>query len=371
MRSRSTFFQKLRTYTVLPFRVSAVVLCLSYLLLLIAELSTSAADVLNNTVCQGLRSALATLTSPFPFSFGEWVLLLAPTALTFTLAVLFVRCHTAAARVRLLSFVLSVVCTLASMHILTLGIAYRTTPLDRTLGITREVPTEAELYDTAAYLVACAERELDAITFGESGSSVMPYSAVELSEKLCDAYARVNGQYGVPYNLRSRVKMPMASKALSYAHLLGIYSFYTGEANVNADYPSYNFPATAAHEFAHQRGIIREDEANFMAHLVCIASDDAYIRYSGYTHLLIYVLNACYRVSAYDSSIYADFYKSIDVRIRREFYAENLHSEQYDTAFGEVSSSLNDLYLQANGTDGAVSYGYVVDMAVAFYKNRR
>lgn len=371
MRSRFTLFQTLRAYTVRPFRASVVVLCLSYLLLLMAELSPQAADALNNTLCQGLRSALALLTSPFPFSFGEWVLLLAPTALTFTLAVLFVRCHTAKARVRLLSFVLSVVCMIASMHILTLGIAYRTTPLDRTLGITRETPTEEELYDTAAYLAACAARELDAIEFGESGSSVMPYSSDALSEKLCDAYERVYEQYGVPCRLRSRVKMPIVSKALSYARLLGIYSFYTGEANVNADYPPYNFPSTTAHEFAHQRGIIREDEANFMAHLVCISSDDAYIRYSGYTHLLVYVLNACYRATAYDTDIYAELYKSIDVRIRREFYAESLYSEQYDTAFGEMSNSLNDLYLQANGTDGAVSYGYVVDMAVAFYKSRR
>lgn len=372
MRSTSSK-HPLRAYTVLPFWITLFSLALCLLLLLLSELSPAIADGLNGSLSQWLRRHLASVTSYLPFSLGEWVLMLTPTALTFLLLLLFVRCHTAAARVRLLSFVLSVVFAISSMHILTLGIAYRTTSLDGALGLERREVSTEELYETAELLRLRAEAELDAVTFGEGGSSVMPYSLDELSASLCDAFAAVHATYGVADDFRSRVKAPVASRVLSYAHLLGIYSFYTGEANLNVDYPAYNFPFTSAHELAHQRGVIREDEANFVAHLVCISSSDAYIRYSGYVNLLVYVLNACYRASAAagDTEAYSAFYKTIDVRIRREFYAESLHSEQYDTAFGELSSDLNDLYLQANGTAGAVSYGFVVDMAVAFYKGQR
>ena len=45
---------------------------------------------------------------------------------------------------------------------------------------------------------------------------------------------------------------------------------------------------------AHQRGIAREDEANFIAFLVCMASDDPYIRYSGYLEVYEYVASSLY-----------------------------------------------------------------------------
>ena len=49
----------------------------------------------------------------------------------------------------------------------------------------------------------------------------------------------------------------------------------------------------------------------------------------------------------------------------KEFY------EKYsDNVVGDISGAINDAYLQANGTQGSVSYGLVVDLAVAyFHKN--
>ena len=51
--------------------------------------------------------------------------------------------------------------------------------------------------------------------------------------------------------------------------------------------------------------------------------------------------------------------------------AYNKFYEPYkDNIVGEVSGAINDAYLQANGTQGSISYGLVVDLAVAyFHKN--
>ena len=369
MNAVSAFFRFFRTYTTRFFRVCLVLLLGCGCLLLLSIVSPTVADALNRTVCHGVRVGLGTLTSLVPFSVGELLLFLIPTALTFAVVWLFVRSHDRASRIRVISSVLAIGCLAASMQTLTLGIAYRATPLEQRLSLTPEGATAEELLSVAEHLRDEAHALLDEITFDENGSSVMPYDTDTLSDKLMDAYARVEQDYpDAVYGFTSRIKPVVASRVMSYAHIIGVYTFFSGESNLNVDYHDYNFPFTSAHEFSHQSGVAPEEAANFMAHLVCIASDDAYIRYSGYANLLVYVMNAYYRAVA-DADVYATFYYSVDERLRGEFHAESVHSQQYDTAFGELSSDLNDLYLKANGTEGRVSYGFVVDLAVAFYKD--
>ena len=48
--------------------------------------------------------------------------------------------------------------------------------------------------------------------------------------------------------------------------------------------------------------------------------------------------------------------------------AYNEFIEPYeDHVLGEVSSTVNNAYLEMNGTEGVASYGLVVDLAVAYY----
>ncbi len=362
-------YDAIRTHTTRFFRICFALLLLSWLLLLAATLSTPVADALNGTLCHAVRVGLGRLTSLVPFSVGELLLFLIPTGLTFAIAWVVVRAQTRAARLRCLSCVLAVVCLVLSMQTLTLGIAYRAAPVDRALSLTRQNVTAEELLHVAERLRDEAQATLDDITFDENGSSVMPYDIPTMNEKLMQAYACVDEQYpDLVQHFPTRIKPVTASRIMSYMHIIGVYTFFSGDANLNVDYPDCHFPATAAHELAHQRGIAPEDAANFVAHLVCMASDDPYIRYSGCTRLLIYVTNAYYRAAGTDA--YRAFYATVDARIRREFQAESEHSAQFDTAFGDFSSGVNDLYLKVNGTDGAVSYGLVVDLAVAYYKQQ-
>jgi hypothetical protein len=165
--------------------------------------------------------------------------------------------------------------------VLALGIPYNVTPLGYRLELPAVEVTEDNLYDTAKILLDETNALAEKLEFDESGSAIMPYSLGELSEKISAAYSVVAEKYDFIPDFSSRVK-PIATKdALSNLHLLGIYTYFTGESNINVHYPDFNIPYTTAHEFAHQRGIARENEANFIAYLVCISSEDAYIRYSG------------------------------------------------------------------------------------------
>ena len=134
-------------------------------------------------------------------------------------------------------------------------------------------------------------------------------------------------------------------------------------------FPDYTIPYTAAHELAHQRGIAREDEANFVAFLVCMASDDPYIQYSGYLNMFEYVGAA---LSGASSERYQAIFAELDRQVLyeeisySEFYAKYRHSK-----VSHVSNAVNDTYLKLQGTPGAQSYGMVVDLAVAYYKQNR
>ena len=157
----------------------------------------------------------------------------------------------------------------------------------------------------------------------------------------------------------------MLSEAMSYTHITGVYTFFTGEANINITFPDYTLPYTAAHELAHQRGIAREDEANFVAYLVCIEADDPYIRYSGYLNLFEYVSSALWRA---DPELYKEAVSGLGINARYEMKAYSEFFDKYrNSVASEISGVVNDTYLTIQGTQGTASYGMVVDLAVAYY----
>ena len=120
---------------------------------------------------------------------------------------------------------------------------------------------------------------------------------------------------------------------------------------------------------SHQRGIAREDEANFVAFLVCMESDDVYIRYSALVNLLQYVSSALSRA---DSELYATVYRGhYSSALRSELSAYSKFFDEYrQSTASTVVGAVNDTFLQSQGqTQGTQSYGLVVDLFVAYYKS--
>ena len=244
------------------------------------------------------------------------------------------------------------------------GCGYHGNSLDEKLSLEKKAVAPAELEQTALWLSEELNKMVDQISYAEDGSSKMPYSVRQMNGKLLSAYKTTKDDYSFIQNLYSNVKPVMLSKAMSYTHITGVYTYFTGEANINVNFPDYTIPYTAAHELAHQRGIAREDEANFIAFLVCDSSDDIYVRYSGYLNLYEYVASAL--------KAQPDAYKrvraTLDPRIIGEMRAYSAFFDQYrESTASKVSEKVNDTYLQVQGTVGTKSYGMVVDLAVAYY----
>lgn len=339
------------------------------ILYIIAICNTAFANFFNRYVSSIFRGILATVTNILPLSFAELILIFSPIIL-----ILIIRfaTHKYAGSWRDVGIfcltVFSIFSLLFSMFVLTFGTGYHTSKLDTRLGLEQKEVNAKELAATAEWLIERVNSELDNIEFEEKSSSIMPYSIREMNNILLDAYDNISDEYAFIPRLKSYIKPVMLSKPMTYTHITGVYTYFTGEANLNTNAPDYSMPFTAAHELAHQRGIAREDEANFIAFLVCSQSEDDYIRYCGYMNLCEYVLNALYVA---DQKLWEETYKKLDNRAIYEMIAYNEHYEKYrDNVVGEISGAINDAYLQANGTEGTRSYGLVVDLAVAYYHGR-
>ncbi|MBQ9132076.1 MAG: DUF3810 domain-containing protein [Clostridia bacterium] len=326
------------------------------------------ADWFNQNISVWGRRIFAYATVIFPFSVAELLVCLIPLILI-TLIVVAYKHYCDSWRTAMV-FVGRLLCVLAivgSIFVWNFAPGYFGTTLDHKLGLDRQKVSKEELAKTAEILAEELNSLSDHILFLADGTSLMPYSYDEMNQKLLLAYESFCQKQTFMETFYSKTKPVMMSEPMSYTHITGVYTFFTGEANINVNFPDYTIPFTAAHELAHQRGISREDEANFVAFLVCMESDDPYIRYSGYLSVFEYVSSALYTA---DKDTYRQIYNGLPKEIRAEEVAYNKFFEKYrKNVAASVSQSVNNNYLISQGaSQGTKSYNMVVDLAVAYYK---
>lgn len=347
------------------FIISLFVFLTVMILLFAAKSSQEAADFINGTVSSAYRRIMAAFGNLFPFSLFEAVIALLIPAFILVI-ILSLRSFKRGRGKRFILTLLSVIMLIYSGHTLALGIAYYTTPLAARLGIREVEICEENLTRTLVSLRDEVNGLSERVEYTERGYSDANLSLDEISEKICSSYEKLSLSYPFIPAFESRAKGVRFSGVMSYLGITGIYTFYTGEANVNTLYPDYDLVFTAAHELSHQRGILRENEANFMAYLVCSSSEDNYLKYSAALSMYGYVGSALYRTNP---ERYAEVNASLCDGARADMRASNAVYKEYSgTIFEDVSSFVNDLFLKSNGTEGVVSYGMVVKLAVAYHE---
>lgn len=162
-----------------------------------------------------------------------------------------------------------------------------------------------------------------------------------------------------------RAKGVYFSRLMSYTDFTGFFFPFTAEANVNTDFPPALFASTVAHELAHQRGVAKEQEANFVAVLASLAYGDTEYCYSAcllaYTHLG----NALYSA---DYEAWKSIYLSLSEDVRRDFAANREYWAQFETPVQKVSNTVYEGFLYSYDQDmGLKSYGACVDLLVNYF----
>ncbi len=348
-------------------KILLIICAVCVALYIIICISRPFAEFFNNNIALVFRFIFAKLTNILPFSAAELFLVTLPISLVFVIGYFGrKRCKTPKQTAVSLICILSIASIFLSSFILTLAPGYRGYTLEYKLGLKREKLSKQELNDAAEYLVSQINELTPKITFGDDGLSVMPYDLSTMNEKLLDSYKALSKKYDFIKSFNSRLKPVVLSEAMSYAHITGVYSFFTGESNLNINFPDYTIPYTAAHELAHQRGISREDEANMVAFLVTLESNDVYIRYCAYVNMYEYIISA---LSKADRDMAKAVRKKLPEKVYREQVAYNEFFKKYEKSVtSQVSGTVNDVYLKGQGTEGEKSYGMVVDLSVAYLK---
>ena len=254
------------------------------------------------------------------------------------------------------------------LFLLVWGLNYQREPLGNKLGFAGRNASDQQLRMISETIVNEVNSNYgeshvsDAVDGSRPGQLTrgQVYALVESAYEQQPHLEGSGGRYGPPKPL-------YFSGLMSRLGLSGFYMPFTGEPIFNAGQPGFDLPYVIAHEKAHQRGFAREDEANFLAFLVCVNSTNPYVRYSGY-------LNALRVVGAISGSD-PEFYQTLVERIgegpRKDLEARAAFWARYEGRARAVADKVNNRYLKANRIEsGTQSYGEDIALIIGYYLMR-
>ena len=155
------------------------------------------------------------------------------------------------------------------------------------------------------------------------------------------------------------------SRILSIMDFTGFFCPFTAEANVSLDFPEAFFAATVVHELSHQRGVAKEQEANFVAVMASLESGDPDYCYSACMMAYAHLGNA---LAGVDPHALWMIYCGLDEGVKADLLANTAYWAQFDTPIQTVTNTVYEGFLQSYGqTLGMRSYGACVDLLVNYY----
>lgn len=357
-----TFVSKHKAAVILS---GVFVLCA--LILITARLNRDFAEFFSLRIASLFRIALGAISSLIPFALSE-ILVIAAAVTLIVWLVFAVRAlikRSASKRVkRFLAVPIWVILAAGSLFCLTLGPCYNRYPVSTHMDLGDEIGKD-EIFFALDRLIDVVNEAAPQITVGENGSTVCPKSFGELASQVNGDYNAFAARLPFLQGIAFPAKPVLLSEPMTYTHISGIYTFFTGESVVNVNYPDYLIPYTVAHEYSHQRGIAAENECNFLAFAVCLFSDDPYVRYSGAANVFSRVADAAYRL---DKERYMKSISRLDGILNSEYEAYREFFKKYENNPAEkISSAVNDAYLKANSQKGGVrTYSAFVTLVVNY-----
>ena len=174
-----------------------------------------------------------------------------------------------------------------------------------------------------------------------------------------------------PFNQQPTVKTMVFSPLSSMAGVTGSMGPFFCEFTLNGDVLPHEYPATYAHEFAHFLGVANEGEANFYSYLVCTASTDKAVQFSGYYQIFYHVLANIFNILGEKEGT------ALIKRIRPEIINLAKSDRKYwlskrCKALDATQDFIFDLYLRGNNVkEGRKSYSGVVALVLSWEQKKK
>lgn len=229
-----------------------------------------------------------------------------------------------------------------------------------------------------AYQYADSLNALSNASLSNAKKSISPDSIVDdaLKNRVRDAvlkeYNKIGYREGInrPFNQHPHAKTMMFTPISSMSGVTGSMGPFFCEFTLNGDILAHDYPATYAHEFAHFLGVANEGEAKFYSYIVCTASADKQVRFSGYYHIFFHVLNNVFDILGEKEG--ERFLK----HIRPEIIQRAKNDRRYwlskrCKALDAAQDFIFELYLKGNHVaEGRKSYSGVIGLILAWNEKK-
>ena len=378
--------------SIIPVPVLFIIL-ICVLLNFVAWKSAAFSDFYVKNIFPVITLLYGRLTSVFPFSVGEIMLVFIVLFVLFS--VIFVLVHSvfliygnSAASVgkryfkaqkvferisnalyKISPVLMAIICTVMTLNCF---ILYHTSKIQLFSGADSTECDIQQLAELRDYVVKKCNELAKEVPHDEKGNVIyegdMQKTAIAAMSNISDRFPRLGGYYVTP-------KALYFSDFMSQQYMQGYYFPFSMEANYNDTMSIMNKPFTMCHELAHTHGYIYEDEANFLGFLACISSEDPVFQYSGYLGVLNYINNDFY--NAVSKAEYNSHVKiSARVKYDNQFMTDEAWVKVEEKAVvktetvKKAAETFIDTNLKVNGvSSGKCSYSHVVALIMDYYYN--
>lgn len=181
-------------------------------------------------------------------------------------------------------------------------------------------------------------------------------------------YNEIGAKEGInaPFNQHPHAKTMLFTPLSSMSGVTGSMGPFFCEFTLNGDIRPHDYPAIYAHEYAHLLGIANEGEANFYSYIVCTASSDKAVKFSGYYHIFFHVLRNVFDILGEKEG--EKFLKYIRPEIIQLAKSDrNYWFSKRCKVLDAAQDFIFDLYLRGNHVaEGRKSYSGVVGLILAW-----
>ena len=330
----------------------------------------------SNSVLRPLKGAIASVTHLVPFSVAEFFIL----AIILLALCLFIREIRRAKQYRpargqapqnpwllcayrTVAGAFAILLSLYAGFSLMYGVLFHTDTFAEQAGIHAQGGTVAELEEVTRFFAQGLNATAPYVQRDENDVFSVPIQQI-FNESV---YAMGPFEERFPFmeHRDHRPKPLITSRFMAMTDYVGFYFPFTAEANINILMPRSQVPATVLHEFAHQRRVALEDEANFIAIVAGIYSENPIFAYSGFLMGYSYLANALNRVAP---DAFRAIHDTLNAYVLADLADIRAYHARKNPVAQRVTNVVYDGFLRAHGeTDGIQSYGEVVDLLLAYF----
>ena len=265
--------------------------------------------------------------------------------------------------------VLAVICIVYFVFACVIGLNYRKDSVYDKMNFAQTQTNANTVAKASDYVIdilnSCADEILldGGVDFdGFDRNLVLPadYTKQKLQQSVYQAIEKQNLDF--LYDFSAKTKYTFVPGVLSVMGFDGMY-FPLGELNIDSSMKTGNLAVLLTHETIHAKGILNEEQTEFLAQYICAHSDDLVLRYSGSYTALIYLLKNLKNTAP--ELLQGQLNKIQDKYLRlRLAYVVNFEEEA--GFFQKVANLFYDVYLKLNYVGGSNAYGDSINGWVRF-----